>query len=68
MELRARKTKIIVIGRKFTNHLPNPGLDCDISNLSVLHIEQKGYEVDKLDIFQIVRAKTNGKALLNEQL
>ena len=39
--------------------------DCDIGNLSVLHIGQKGY---KLDSLEIATAGKNGKTSLNEQL
>ena len=68
MELSARKTKIIVLDRKFTNPYLNTGHNCDIRNLSVLHIEETGRKIDALQILQVARAKKNGKTLLNEQL
>ena len=42
--------------------------DCDISNLSVLLIEQKGCISDTLDVLEIARARKNGKTILNEKL
>ena len=42
--------------------------DCDISNLSVLRIEQKGYRLDTLEILEIARARRNAKTLLNVQI
>lgn len=56
------------LSSSFANHLLNTGHDCNISNLSVLHIEQKGYKLDILEVLEIARANKVGKALLNEQL
>ena len=50
------------LSSSFTQHLLNEGHDCDISNLSVLHIERKGY---KLDTLEVAKAKKNEKTLLN---
>ena len=38
------------ISSSFAQQLLNKGHDCDISNLYVLHIEQKGYRLDSLEI------------------
>ena len=35
---------------------------------NTLHIEEKGYWLDALEVLEIARAKKNGKILLNEQL
>ena len=40
----------------------------DISNLSVLHTEQKDYRLDALEILLIARDRKNCKTVLNEQL
>ena len=50
------------LSSSFANHLLNTGHDCDISNLSVLHI---GHKLDTLEILEIARPERNGKALLN---
>ena len=39
-----------------------------MQDVSVLHTEQKGCKLDKLEILEIARATKNSKALLNEQL
>jgi hypothetical protein len=39
-----------------------------MSNLSVLHVEQKGHKLDTLEILEIAKANKVGKALCNEQL
>jgi hypothetical protein len=56
------------LSSSFANHLLNTGHDCTISNLSVLHVEQKGRKLDTLEILEIARANKVGKALCNEQL
>ena len=53
------------LSSSFAQLLLNECHDCDISNLSVLHIEEKGYKVDTLEILDISRARKNGKTLLN---
>jgi hypothetical protein len=37
------------------------------TNLSFLHLEQKGHKLDTLEILEIARAHKVGKALLNKQ-
>ena len=43
----------------FTNHPLNTGHECEISNLSVLHIEQAGYKLDTLEILKIAKPTMN---------